>query len=326
MAAISLNPIIWGATRTTTFTTSATATPGEVVYFNFPVLTTSQTLEYTILPSPTSPNSKQFPNGQPILVLTQVDGVIINPQGQTLSTATVVQAPPPLFPTLPPGDKLTLVPPSYKWETWTTGEKAGVVVAAVLAFFGLIVALWYVCGLRRKRKKVEKDMEKGPTGGGNGKGKKGKNKAASVRSVRTRDGPRGIEGMDNVEMGPAARRSVLGDPSSAPAQRGRGSRRSQREGGNRESEQQPGVNELAGQTRRGEMPVVPVGQRPLRPPVAGPSTRAEMRQSERDGHAGPSRRGGRTEAREADSTPHNPLADDDDNEGNGDRVGNRVCD
>ncbi|KAI9876859.1 MAG: hypothetical protein M1830_005446 [Pleopsidium flavum] len=317
MAAISLDPTIWGATRTTTFTTIATGTPGEVVYFNFPILTASQSLDYTTLPSPTASNSKQFPNGQPILVLTQVNGVIMNPQGQVLSTATVVQAPPPLYPTLPPGGKVNLVEPSYKWSTWSAGERAGVIVAIVLAILGLLAALWYICGLRRKRKRMEKDMEKGPKGGGTG-GKKQKRwtKGQGNLSSGQKNGPRGIEGMENVEMGPAARRSVHGEPSSAPTRRSvdyRTSRRSQRSPGHRESDQRPPADvSTAGATRTAELPVLPIGQRPLNPPNPASAMRTEARQSEGENQTGPSNRTVRTEAREAQRAAHNPLADDDD--------------
>ncbi|MCJ1364651.1 hypothetical protein MMC16_003766 [Acarospora aff. strigata] len=280
MAAISLNPTIWGATRTTTFTTSTTATPGEIIYISFPTLTTSQVLEYTTLPSPTSPNSKWFPDGQPILILTQVNGVIVNPQGQTLSTATVVQSPPPLYPTLPPGDKIQLVQPSYHWANWSTGEKAGVIVASVAVGIGLIGAIWYVCVQRRKRNRLERDMERGPNGG---RGARKKGKVSRGSGAGAEAGPRGIEGIENVEMGPAARRSIVGDPSSAPARRRsgevRGERRSRRQEGNRE----PGLG--------AEVPEVvslPVGQRPLHPRNAQPTRRAGPREPEPDNEAGPS--------------------------------------
>lgn len=316
MAAISLDPTIWGATRTTTFTTIATATPGEVVYFNFPTLTTSLPLEYTTLPSPTAPNAKQFPNGQPILVLTQVDGVIMNPQGQVLSTATVIQAPPPLYPTLPPGGKVNLVQPSYEWSTWSAGERAGVIVAIVLAILGLLAALWYVCGLRRKRKRMEKDMEKGPQGGGgDGRKKKRWAKGFGNNPSAQQSGPRGIEGMENVEMGPAARRSVHGEPSSVPTRRSvdrRTSRRSQQSSANREADHRPLVNGSTVGTRNAEVPVIPIGKRPLNPPNPNTAMRTEARHSERDNQAGPSIRTVRTEAKQAENPRHNPLADDDD--------------
>ncbi|KAI9813936.1 MAG: hypothetical protein M1832_006021 [Thelocarpon impressellum] len=71
---ITSYPIIWGATRTTTFETSVTAEPGDVVFLRFPTLTGPVPTEYTTLPAPTDPAAKDFPNGLPVLVLTQVNG------------------------------------------------------------------------------------------------------------------------------------------------------------------------------------------------------------------------------------------------------------
>ncbi len=213
-------PTIWGATRTTTFFTTATAVPGDVVYLQFPTVSSSPVLEYTTLPSPTDPGIKQFPNGQPILVLTQVDGVIVNPQSQTLSTATIVQAPPPLYPTDTDGGKLALVSPSSHWSDWTHGQRSGVIAAIVLSIVLLIGLCIYASTVRRKRKKIEKDMEKGyrmPR-------RKSKlrqigthlfKKPASKSHQRTG----GIEGIEGIELGPAASRAVDGNPSSAPTAR-----------------------------------------------------------------------------------------------------------
>lgn len=213
-------PTIWGATRITTVFTTATAVAGDVVYLQFPTLSSSPPLEYTTLPLPTDPGVKQFPNGQPILVLTQVDGVIVNPQSQTLSTATIVQAAPPLYPTDTDGGKLALVPPSSHWSDWTHGQRSGVIAAIVLSIVLLIGLCIYASTVRRKRKKIGKDMEKGY---------RMPSRKSRLRQIGTdlfkktvskpqqRTG--GIDGIEGIALGPAASRAVDGNPSSAPTAR-----------------------------------------------------------------------------------------------------------
>ncbi|KAI9702427.1 MAG: hypothetical protein M1836_000906 [Candelina mexicana] len=213
-------PTIWGATRTTTFFTTATAVPGEVVYLQFPTLSSSPLLDYTTLPSPTNPSLKQFPNGQPILVLTQVNGVIVDPQSQTLSTATIVQAAPPLYPTDTDGGKLALVPPSSHWTNWTSSQRGGVIAAIVLSTLLLIGLCIYASMLRHKRKKIEKDMAKGyrvPRPKSRLRQRWGE--LFRKRTSKPRESGRRIEGIEDIELGPAASRAVDGDPSSAPTAR-----------------------------------------------------------------------------------------------------------
>ncbi|KAI9723328.1 MAG: hypothetical protein M1812_001211 [Candelaria pacifica] len=213
-------PTIWGATRTTTFFTTATAVPGDVVYLQFPTLSSSPPLEYTTLPSPTDPSIKLFPNGQPILVITQVDGVIINPQSQILSTATIVQAAPPLYPTDTDGGKLALVQPSSHWSNWTSGQRDGVIAAIVLSILLLIGLCIYASMIRRKRKKIQKDMEKGYRIPRRKSGLKQRwTGLFSNRKSKPREGGRRIEGIERIELGPAASRAVDGNPSSAPTAR-----------------------------------------------------------------------------------------------------------
>lgn len=332
MATQSPLPTIWGATQTTTFTTTATGTVGQVLYFAFPNLTTSQPLSYTTLPSPTDPNSKQFPAGLPILVITQVDGIIVNPSGQTLSTATIVQAPPASTnstSTSTPGGagKVDLMQPQPNsgWMAWSSGAKAGVVIAGVVCGLGLLAALWYVWAARQKRKRLERDMEKGPGGGGAGERKKGKRSYTKKKKASgLEERPGGIEGIEGVEMGPAARRSLQGDASSAMARKSgeprasrksadpRVSGRTQREEGNARAP----VGEVGVAARGVAVAPLPVGQRPLHPPTPNQGTRVETRGRELVNRTGPSVVPVHMEARDIVNAPaaHNPLVDDDDSD------------
>ena len=162
-AATGSGPTIYGATRTETFYTTITATPGDVVYIPFPTLTTPEPVEYTTIPVSASINrtEKVFPNGQPILVLTEVDAAVFNPTINDIAyVQTLLQAPPPPPTEDPRSGKIALANPSWKWDTWTTAEKAGVVGACIVAFFATGTLLIWLC-LERHRRRKREDAEKG---------------------------------------------------------------------------------------------------------------------------------------------------------------------
>jgi hypothetical protein len=159
--ATTVLPTIWGATRTTTITTVITAAPGDVVFLQFPTQTSPPTLEYTTISQvPDDPNSKIFPNGLPILVLTQLNGVIVDQQNQTLTTVSTVQtAPQPL--SFDPDAKLKLVKPNGGWSHWNSAEKIGVIAAAALAGLLLVGAFACILITGRRSQKKGKDVENG---------------------------------------------------------------------------------------------------------------------------------------------------------------------
>lgn len=203
---------------------------------------------------------------------------------------------------------------------WSTGEKVGVVIASAVCGLGLLAALWYLCAARRKRTRLERDMEKGPNGGGGKRGKGSKTRKKNKASPAD-EGPGGIEGIESVEMGPAARRSIQEDASSARAMRSgelRASRRSRREEGDAGAP----VGEVRGAARGVAVAPLPVGQRPLHPPTPNQGTRVEARGLESVNRAGPSIVPGRMDARDVGRAPasHNALVDDDDSD---DMVSNR---
>ncbi|KAI9864015.1 MAG: hypothetical protein M1813_003331 [Trichoglossum hirsutum] len=152
---------IWGATSTTTITTIITAVPGDVVYLQFPTQTSPPALQYTTISSiPEDPNSKIYPNGLPILVLTQINGIVVNPQNQTLTTVSTVQAAPqPLLSDID-SKKVNYSLPESGWLSWSPAEKGGVIAAAVLAGLLMICVCAYICTTEHSRGKV-KDTEKG---------------------------------------------------------------------------------------------------------------------------------------------------------------------
>lgn len=292
MTTVYPDPTLWGATRTTTFTTTTTATVGQVVFFAFPTLATHQSFQYTILPSPTSLSSKQYPDGLPILVLTQVDGIIVDPSGQILTTATIMQTA-PMSPMSPNGEQVTLVPGSNTWQDWTQAQRGGVIAGIVFSVLGLIAVSVYLCHVRRKRKKIEKDMETGPRGDGR--------RTKSRTRKKEKRGPRGIAGLAGVEMGPAAMRSGHENMSSGPPPRRSGVGR---------TDQLPGRDgrgaqyQMAGALQGDDIQRVPVGQRPLLPPNQQYLPRTEPRRVDPAPGAPPAGRTIRSDASRADRARH----------------------
>ena len=197
------------------------------------------------------------------------------------------------------------------------------IIASVVCGVGLLVALWYVCAARQKRKRLERDMEKGPSGGrGVGKkGKRSKTKKKKKNDSAPEEGPGGIEGIERVEMGPAARRSLQGDASTAMARKSGEQRAARRSGDARASERvrrEEGragapAGEVVGAARGVPVAPLPVGQRPLHPPTPNQGSRVEGNGRELVNRAGPSIVPVRMDARNVDRAPiaHNPLVDDD---------------
>jgi hypothetical protein len=152
-------PVLYGVTKTLSFMTTLTAKPGDVVYLAFPTPTGPPISSMTTLSvQPTDLSSKQFPNGMPILFLTQVEGVVLDSLSHTLTTITQIQTPP--APWVSPDGKVALAVPHNDWGTWSDAGKIGVAVAAVLAGLITIAALIYFCATTRKREKENAEINK----------------------------------------------------------------------------------------------------------------------------------------------------------------------
>lgn len=139
----------------------------------------------------------------------------------TLNLPTITLHPtPPTSPTGTPGDdpgtKIVLLAPSLNsWSTWTPAEQDGVIVAGVLAILLLLSVVVWLYLLNKKRRRKIKELERGPDPNRSdrrasiGSVVKGKMRASSrsdsrLRKVRSTSKPRGIEGLDSIEVGPAA--------------------------------------------------------------------------------------------------------------------------
>ncbi|MCJ1232938.1 hypothetical protein MMC14_000892 [Varicellaria rhodocarpa] len=157
---ISLLSIMYAYTTTTTITTTVTGTLGQALYLPFPVATTVAPLEYTMLPSPTNPASKLYPTPLPILTITQVENVVVDPSGRVIETATMVQATPPAGTTLPSGqeagEKVFLEPPLSGWASRPEATKVGLIAGLALALVLVVVGVGTFIYWRRKHRRGRK--------------------------------------------------------------------------------------------------------------------------------------------------------------------------
>jgi hypothetical protein len=176
---------IYGGVSTITFTTTITASglysPESITALHWPTPTTAQPAEYTSVAVPIDPASKYFPDPLPIFVATEVDGVVVNTAGQPITTIVEIQAQPAYVYGVPAGGGTETDCIDKYYTCWSTGRKAGVILAITLG--GLLIfifLIWFCCFMRipRSRKLDEEghgmraeDREQGPDGGGGGQRK-----------------------------------------------------------------------------------------------------------------------------------------------------------
>lgn len=97
-------------------------------------------------------------------------------------------------------DVMTAVGVGNGWAGWSGAERGGVVAAAVLAGIGLLVTMVVVGWANWRRGVKRRVLARGVVFGEEGRKKRG-----------GKGRVRGIEGMEKVEMGPAAMKVVYGD-------------------------------------------------------------------------------------------------------------------
>jgi hypothetical protein len=181
---------IYGGVSTNTITTTITASglysPANITELSWPTPTTTQPVEYTSFDVPTDPASKYFPGSLPIFVATEVDGVVVNTAGQPVTTIVEVQTQPAYVLFTPAAGGTSTECTGNFYTCWSTGKKAGIILAITLG--GLLILLfliWFCCFMRipRSRKPdVEegrgaraKNREQGPAGGGGQRRKRVRN-------------------------------------------------------------------------------------------------------------------------------------------------------
>ncbi|KAL2047298.1 hypothetical protein N7G274_001318 [Stereocaulon virgatum] len=153
----------------------------------------------------------------------------------TSTVTTSLASAPSTSPNPNAGIYILLLPPCHAWSCWTPAEHHTIIVFATLLGILLIAVLIYVCIMHRKRKRRMWELERGPgfeEGDASGKGKgsvgfwwrekrnrmgggigKGKGKvrvgSRSMDRRRSQSRPKGIEGLESIELGPAATRTLF---------------------------------------------------------------------------------------------------------------------
>ncbi len=135
-----------------------------MLHLTIPTASSPQPTPYTLLAVPTSRGAKFYPDGLPVLVLTQVDAVVVDVVGGgVLSTVTTVQRVSGATAGVKTEGANAVV--GNGWAGWTKAQMdgvivAGVVVAAIVA--GMLVwcvrrrGVWQRRGERKKRRMRER--------------------------------------------------------------------------------------------------------------------------------------------------------------------------
>ncbi|KAL8998478.1 MAG: hypothetical protein Q9188_006093 [Gyalolechia gomerana] len=148
-------PLPYYTTTTTTLTSTITATVGAILHLTIPTPSSSIPTSYTTPPLPTSSEGKEYPLGLPILVLTQLDAAVFDPErGSVIMTATTVQGTPDA-PTVTEAGSAGSAQ-AYKlngWSDWTYHEVGGVIAAIVIT---AVVTLMSLCWCAKRRRVWEK--------------------------------------------------------------------------------------------------------------------------------------------------------------------------
>ncbi|MCJ1458951.1 hypothetical protein MMC28_009328 [Mycoblastus sanguinarius] len=194
-----------------------------------------------------------------------------------MATATTTSSPTPTN----PGQKIILVPPSASnWANWTPAQRNGVIAASVLAGLFLLGVMVAVCYVHRQRRKEARRLESGPVLLAPRQKRRSRSKGSRRR--------RGIEGLEGVELGPAAARSLVesgglglsregvGRGGDAGEGRGRGRGEYEMSGGLQGRECGPSSKRGGADAGSGREGRVGKGLRPLLPPNQAESGRVRL--------------------------------------------------
>ncbi|KAL8679171.1 MAG: hypothetical protein Q9186_004515 [Xanthomendoza sp. 1 TL-2023] len=160
LPALPSYPLPFYTTTTTTVLHTTTASIGAVLHLTIPTPATPVPTSYTTPPSPASPDGKAYPNGLPILVLTELDVVVYDAsRNEALTTLTTVQSAPGATDDAvkPDGDAYL----KNDWGDWTRAERAGVIagiVVAVMLTMGML--LWCCCRRRAWGRRGERNRRR----------------------------------------------------------------------------------------------------------------------------------------------------------------------
>lgn len=157
---ISLLPH-YSATRTTLFTTTITApADAKSVSIYYPQPEVTQAPEFVTVTVPRVEAGAESVTVLPVLVLTDVLGVVVSTDGTPLKTGTLVEPAPAQATGWVDGSMAT--PDCSAWKCWTKGQQAGTAVAIVVTALGIwALCVWGFCWRPMKKREKERDVESG---------------------------------------------------------------------------------------------------------------------------------------------------------------------
>jgi len=208
-------PVVYGATITTTLTTTLTASSSQsLITLAYPVPAITLPLFFTTRTRTAHVVSKGQPKPfidigdnelpiletltLPVLVLTKVDGIMVDEQGRKLTRGSLVQSvAASVSGDLGPQQTIIAVPGNKeqvcegkRFECWSMAQKAGSMVAVVVLGLGVLLLIWILsmkC-VRGKREDVEDDEssddERGHGGDGDGNGHLKDESAAPLNAMQ----------------------------------------------------------------------------------------------------------------------------------------------
>ncbi|KAG4422719.1 hypothetical protein IFR04_004197 [Cadophora malorum] len=153
--ATSASPSIttYGATATTFITTTISL---STIQASFTILyppPTTEAVQYTTFSAVENPRSTFTPSPLPVLVLTNVVGIAVNPSGSPVATRTLNQTPPPQATNRSTSIPQVVTCPSWKWTCWPLSKQVGIGLAIGLGTL-LLLFLWWLLFWRPRIKKI----------------------------------------------------------------------------------------------------------------------------------------------------------------------------
>ncbi|MCJ1228440.1 hypothetical protein MMC12_005101 [Toensbergia leucococca] len=204
---------------TTTLSTTTVGTSGQVISLTLPLFSESQALSYTT-------KTTTYTSVLPILFLTELNELLVDSSGIPITTAMLVQVVPTQAPNA--GQRSDSAYQQSSWGTWGNNLRGWVIAAAAFAGLALVVALsyfiWMIKSIRKARNEykirigAKERTSRMSTRSGTRRNKRKErygDRSGRKRGRLRSEGPRGIAGIEDIEMGPAAKKSIYGDTSGA---------------------------------------------------------------------------------------------------------------
>ncbi|KAK0127263.1 hypothetical protein ONS96_006814 [Cadophora gregata f. sp. sojae] len=157
MATSASPPLVtYGATATTFLTTTISLSSNQASFEILYPPPASEGIQYTTFPAVQNPSSTYTPSPLPILVLTDVVGIAVNPSGSPIATRTLTQILPPQASNANITISTTEATncPSWKWTCWPLSKQVGIGIGIGLGTLLFLLLLFWLFFWRPRIKKI----------------------------------------------------------------------------------------------------------------------------------------------------------------------------